>query len=69
VSDQLSSVSLVRLLISTHGDSYNLIGEERKKLPTKIDLDTEQGTEVLSEVVYRDGVSLLIPYVSATLRR
>ncbi|GAA5914205.1 uncharacterized protein JCM6883_000775 [Sporobolomyces salmoneus] len=34
---------------------YNMIGEERKKLPTKIDANTEQGTEVVSEVVYKDG--------------
>ncbi|GAA6015830.1 hypothetical protein JCM11491_007201 [Sporobolomyces phaffii] len=34
---------------------YNMIGEERKKLPTKIDANDERGTEVLSEVVYKDG--------------
>lgn len=34
-----------------------MIGEEKKKLPTKIDLNTEQGLEVVSEVVYKDEVS------------
>jgi hypothetical protein len=35
-----------------------MIGEERKKLPVKIDENTEEGAEVVSEVVYKDEVSL-----------
>ncbi|GAA5936364.1 uncharacterized protein JCM15063_001867 [Sporobolomyces koalae] len=34
---------------------YNMVGEEKKKLPTKVDLNTERGLQVVSEVVYKDG--------------
>ncbi|GAA6040072.1 hypothetical protein JCM8097_004767 [Rhodosporidiobolus ruineniae] len=34
---------------------YNLVGEERKKLPTKVDLNTAAGEEVVSKTVYKDG--------------
>ncbi|GAA5974908.1 hypothetical protein JCM5350_004498 [Sporobolomyces pararoseus] len=33
---------------------YNMIGEERKKLPTKVDTNTETAPEVIKEVVYKD---------------
>ncbi|GAA5824381.1 hypothetical protein JCM11251_000398 [Rhodosporidiobolus azoricus] len=34
---------------------YNTIGEESKKLPTKVDLNTAAGEEVVSKTVYKDG--------------
>ncbi|BGP25558.1 ATP-dependent DNA helicase II subunit 1 [Rhodotorula toruloides] len=34
---------------------YNMIGEETKKLPTKVDLNTQGGQEVVSKTVYRDS--------------
>jgi len=42
---------------------YNMVGEEKKKLPSKVDVNNERGAEVLSETVYIDGVSL--SYVSS----
>ncbi|GAA5919379.1 hypothetical protein JCM6882_004543 [Rhodosporidiobolus microsporus] len=34
---------------------YNTIGEETKKLPTKVDLNTAAGEEVISKTVYKDS--------------
>ncbi|BGP33089.1 ATP-dependent DNA helicase II subunit 1 [Rhodotorula toruloides] len=34
---------------------YNMIGEETKKLPTKVDLNTQGGQEVVSKTVYKDS--------------
>ncbi|GAA5853409.1 hypothetical protein JCM5353_004719 [Sporobolomyces roseus] len=36
---------------------YNMVGEERKKLPSKVDVNNERGAEVLSETIYKDGES------------
>ncbi|GAA5847451.1 hypothetical protein JCM9279_000488 [Rhodotorula babjevae] len=33
---------------------YNLIGEETKRLPTKVDLSTAEGVEVVTKTVYKD---------------
>ncbi|TNY22223.1 SPOC like C-terminal domain-containing protein [Rhodotorula diobovata] len=33
---------------------YNLIGEETKRLPTKVDLSTAAGVEVITKTVYKD---------------
>ncbi|GAA6005858.1 hypothetical protein JCM10207_007252 [Rhodosporidiobolus poonsookiae] len=34
---------------------YNLVGEETKKLPTKVDLNTAAGEEVITKTVYKDS--------------
>ncbi|GAA5867392.1 hypothetical protein JCM8547_003331 [Rhodosporidiobolus lusitaniae] len=34
---------------------YNLVGEESKRLPVKVDLNTAAGEEVISKTVYKDG--------------
>ncbi|GAA6064690.1 hypothetical protein JCM10212_002408 [Sporobolomyces blumeae] len=34
---------------------YNMVGEEKKKKAVKVDLRTENGAEVLTKVVYKDG--------------
>jgi len=36
-----------------------MVGEERKKLPSKVDVNNERGAEVLSETIYKDGVSAM----------
>lgn len=33
-----------------------MIGEETKKLPTKVDLNTQVGQEVVSKTIYKDSV-------------
>jgi len=38
-----------------------MVGEERKKLPSKVDVNNERGAEVLSETIYKDGVSPIDP--------
>ncbi|KAK4703670.1 ATP-dependent DNA helicase 2 subunit 1, partial [Phenoliferia sp. Uapishka_3] len=38
-------------------NGYMLIGEEKKKLPVKVDLNTEAGEEVVSKTIYKDAQS------------
>lgn len=36
--------------------SYNMIGEETRKLPVKVDLNTSAGDEIIRKTVYKDTV-------------
>ncbi|KAM0754970.1 Ku DNA-binding complex, Ku70 subunit [Meredithblackwellia eburnea MCA 4105] len=38
-------------------NGYQLVGEEKKKPPVKVDLNTAQGEEVISKTVYKDAES------------
>lgn len=44
------------ILTPVNARSYNLIGEETKRLPTKVDLSTAAGVEVITKTVYKDQV-------------
>lgn len=41
------------------------MGEEKKKSPVKVDLDTQAGDEVVSKTIYKDAVSL--PFIHSSL--
>lgn len=47
-----------RLLINCYCHRYNLIAEEKKRLPVKVDLNTSAGEEVITKTEYTDGVSM-----------
>lgn len=36
---------------------YNLIGEERKKMPVRVDLETKTGEQVITKTIYKDGTT------------